>query len=283
MEELKITTTKKEETPMKKNACSICLLILTLLFPVISTAAQPLDRGGVVFTFDDGAASLFTKAYPIMHKYGIEGTAFVVGNWMGETNSFGTITFAQARTLQWNGWEIANHTDAHVHFCSMDDASIIASLVNNEKLLNNQSIEMSPGLAPPYGESYNQACPGLYTRMAMILEPLGFLYSRRAWTEDTPLNDPVTFDYYGINVLSIKNNVTSATVRSWIDKAISQKKVLVLVIHNVATIATDTYDTSVMTLENIAWYVDNKRSTGMLDVMTLQKASQKLEYHQNQQ
>lgn len=266
---------------MKRNVCSICLLILALL-PGILVAAQPLDRGGVVITFDDGMTSLFTNAYPIMHKYGLEGTAFVVGNWMGETNNFGTITFAQARTLQWNGWEIANHTDRHVHFCYMDDASNIASLVNNENILYSESVVMSPGLAPPYGESYDDACPGLYTRMATILGQLGYEYSRRAWTEDTPLNDPFTFDRWGINVLSIKKNVTYATVSSWINGAISQKKILVLVIHNVTAIPVDTYDMSVATLGSIASYINSKRSAKQLDVMTLQMATRKLEYYQNQ-
>ena len=267
---------------MKKNACRICLLILVLLFPGMLVAAQPLDRGGVVFTFDDGAASLFTKAYPIMHKYGIEGTAFIVGNWMDQIDNSENITFAQARTLQWNGWEIANHTDAHVHFYNMDDASIIASLVNNENILYNESVVMSPGLAPPYGESYDDACPGLYARMATILDSLGYEYSRRAWTESTPLNDPVTFDRWGINVLSIKSNVTYATVKYWMDQADIQRKILVLVIHNVAVVPTDIYDTSTATLESIAKYANNKRSAGKLDVMTLQMATRKLDYYKNQ-
>ncbi len=264
---------------MKTIASIICLLILAL-FPLgISTASQSLDRGGVVITFDDGMKSLFADAYPIMRKYGLEGTAFVVGNWTG---SFENITFAQARTLQWNGWEIANHTDGHVHFCNMNETSIVESLTRNEDIFYKESVEISPGLAPPYGESYNDACPGLYTRMATILANLEYEYSRRAWTESTPLNDPVTFDRWGINVLSVKNNVSYSTVVSWINQAISQKKILVLVIHNVATIATDTYDTSVMTLENIAWYIDNKRSTGQLDVMTLHMATRKLDYFQKQ-
>lgn len=64
-------------------------------------------RGYVSFTFDDGFENVFTKAKPVMDKYGYAGTCFVIADIIGNA---GYMSHAQLRALERQGWEVAAHS-----------------------------------------------------------------------------------------------------------------------------------------------------------------------------
>lgn len=76
----------------------------------------------IVLTFDDGRNDNYNYAYPIMKKYGIQGTVycttgFIDKTWTKKEDWYSAeqgLTINQMCELKENGWEIAIHGDKHI-------------------------------------------------------------------------------------------------------------------------------------------------------------------------
>jgi peptidoglycan/xylan/chitin deacetylase (PgdA/CDA1 family) len=81
----------------------------------VSSASLPFNisnQGFVSLTFDDGYASAYSRAIPILDAAGIKSTFYTITNLVGDTVD-GYVTQAQLQTLYKNGHEIGNHTRTH--------------------------------------------------------------------------------------------------------------------------------------------------------------------------
>jgi hypothetical protein len=70
------------------------------------------NRAKVLLTFDDGLASQYTTAKPILDAYGYKATCYVVPQLFGGTSvaySAPLMTYDQADDLYASGWDICNH------------------------------------------------------------------------------------------------------------------------------------------------------------------------------
>ena len=74
------------------------------------TAGTPLPPRPVVITFDDGYADNYYTALPIMKKYGMRATVFVVTDFLGERPY---MTWDELKALRAAGTEIGSHTLHH--------------------------------------------------------------------------------------------------------------------------------------------------------------------------
>ena len=70
----------------------------------------PLPENPVVMTFDDGYADAFAFAMPILQRFGMVGTFFIVPNYM---DAPGYLTWGQAGAMLGAGMEIENHSMNH--------------------------------------------------------------------------------------------------------------------------------------------------------------------------
>ncbi|WP_438748429.1 polysaccharide deacetylase family protein [Pararhizobium sp. O133] len=82
------------------------------------------DRPRIVLGFDDGFVSQYATAYPYMASKGMVGTIYAVQDLNGTANY---MTLANAQEMYAAGWDIANHTKAHLGFASKVPAGICAS------------------------------------------------------------------------------------------------------------------------------------------------------------
>ncbi len=64
----------------------------------------------VVFTFDDGGESFYTKAAPILEKYGRKGVFFIAANYIGTS---GFLSKEQIAELSRRGHVIGSHSCSH--------------------------------------------------------------------------------------------------------------------------------------------------------------------------
>lgn len=64
----------------------------------------------VVFSFDDGGVSFYTKAAPILERYGFKGVFFISTGYIGTP---GFLTEEQIKDLAERGHEIGSHTHTH--------------------------------------------------------------------------------------------------------------------------------------------------------------------------
>lgn len=106
------------------------------------TALADLMRSGgeipqrpVVITFDDGNLDVFDYAFPIMKKYGLVGTFYIVENYIDSDEMIST---DQVKQLIQNGWEIGLHSRTHAHLTAegvdLADEIRLAKLDMEEKL-----------------------------------------------------------------------------------------------------------------------------------------------------
>ncbi len=80
-----------------------------LLAKAINEGAE-LPTRPIILTFDDGSATVYTTALPIMQKYGFTGTAYIIYNYMWIP---GYMNADQVGALYAAGWEIGSHGNSH--------------------------------------------------------------------------------------------------------------------------------------------------------------------------
>lgn len=92
---------------------------------IVNTNIQrlPFDNGKIVFTFDGGLASCFTKAYPLFLQHGCSGTFYITINQVGVA---GYVTWSQLQTMFTNGMDLECHTNTHTGMTTLTEAQVYA-------------------------------------------------------------------------------------------------------------------------------------------------------------
>lgn len=84
-------------------------LTLDQLYSVL-TGEAPLPPRPVVFTFDDGYASAYSKAFPLLRRHGFTGVFFIYTNGVGAADR---VTWDELREMKAAGMEIEAHSASH--------------------------------------------------------------------------------------------------------------------------------------------------------------------------
>jgi peptidoglycan/xylan/chitin deacetylase (PgdA/CDA1 family) len=71
---------------------------------------QALPARPIILTFDDGYDDNYTYAYPILRRYGLQGTFFIITGLVGRP---GYLTWEQAREMRRGGMSLESHTCTH--------------------------------------------------------------------------------------------------------------------------------------------------------------------------
>jgi peptidoglycan/xylan/chitin deacetylase (PgdA/CDA1 family) len=122
---------------------------------------EPPPPQTVVFTFDDGYASVHGHALPILRSHGFTATVFPVTAHLGGTNRWdegraGTPTLRlmdrrQLETLVAAGWEIGGHTHTHRVMPRLTDTEIVDELARSNEILADIAGETVQSFAYPFG------------------------------------------------------------------------------------------------------------------------------------
>lgn len=104
----------------------------------------------VSITFDDGNEEDFTIFWPMLKKYNLRGTFYVITDQIGLK---GKLTFEQLNILYKNGNEIGSHTHTHPRLTRLDDKRVEFELRKSKEVL----AEFNPRtLAYPDGDYDNR-------------------------------------------------------------------------------------------------------------------------------
>lgn len=115
----------------------------------------PLPSKPVVLTFDDGYRDFYTDAYPILKKYHIHATAYVVPGFLDMPNYMFTY---QIRNIVNEGLvEIGAHTVHHVWLKDMSYDEAAKEIEDSKKMLENEFAIRVVSFAYPYGAFDKQA------------------------------------------------------------------------------------------------------------------------------
>jgi peptidoglycan/xylan/chitin deacetylase (PgdA/CDA1 family) len=71
---------------------------------------EALPARPIILTFDDGYDDSYTYAYPILRRYGLQGTFFIITSFVGRP---GYLTWEQAREMRRGGMSLESHTCTH--------------------------------------------------------------------------------------------------------------------------------------------------------------------------
>jgi peptidoglycan/xylan/chitin deacetylase (PgdA/CDA1 family) len=199
------------------------------------TPAQ-LSRGLVSLTFDDGWLDQYTNGVPLLDKYNMDATFYLLTNTIDFDDY---MTKAQMGDLAKHGHEIASHTVSHPHLPTLSAAAMDGELKNSQQTLRQwYGSTVAKNFATPYGE-YNAAV------LAGIKK-----YYRSHRSTDEGFNTKDDTDVFNVKVQNILNTTTPAQVGAWVDQAVRDKSWLVIVYHEVGTgLADPTYSVTPTNLE----------------------------------
>jgi len=74
----------------------------------------------IALTFDDGYEDAYSTALPIMQRYGMRGTFYIVNNFVGQP---GYMTWEQLAAMRDAGMELGAHTVSHLNLTTLDQAT----------------------------------------------------------------------------------------------------------------------------------------------------------------
>jgi peptidoglycan/xylan/chitin deacetylase (PgdA/CDA1 family) len=125
----------------------------------------PFPAHSVVLTFDDGYASVYDTAFPLLQKYGMTATVFLRAN--AETTRFANVPFPsmngramlswrQVRELCHYGIEIGAHTLSHPDLTRLAVSQARDEIVRSKEIIQDILGAPVTSFAYPFGR-YNQA------------------------------------------------------------------------------------------------------------------------------
>lgn len=98
-------------------------------------ANKKIPAKTVVLTFDDGYASFYQQAWPIMKEFAFTGTVYVVTELLDRSNY---LTWEEIKTLTKAGIEIGSHTKQHLDLKVSSNEDQKLEIGNSKKLLEEK-------------------------------------------------------------------------------------------------------------------------------------------------
>ncbi|HMH31063.1 MAG TPA: Ig-like domain-containing protein [Methylomirabilota bacterium] len=188
----------------------------------------PLNRGLVSVTFDDGWANQYTNALPLLGKYGLPATFYIISDELTDQPDY--MSAAQVKNLSTAGHEIGSHSVTHPDLTTVSQANLIKEMSQSQTVLQNLVGKPVTDFAYPFG-AYNANTIAV-----------GKQYYQSQRTVNGGFNTKDNFDLTTLKIYEVDSNISQAQVKGWIDAAIAQKSWLVLVYHETATTPTDPTD-----------------------------------------
>lgn len=121
---------------------------------------QPLSCS-LAITFDDGYADNFEYAAPVLERYRLPATFFVVSDWMGTQTvawwdrarhqAQSWMTWDQVRDLQARGFEIGAHTRTHIDLGAAREPEAREEIAGSRRRLEEELGAKVQSFAYPYG------------------------------------------------------------------------------------------------------------------------------------
>ncbi len=124
------------------------------LYEAISHLA-PLPPRPVILTFDDGYRDFYTDAWPLLKKYQVKATTFVVADFLDKPNYMSTWQLAEIATDSAQLVTIGSHTLHHVALTAASKDKDIAEITQSKAVLEKEFHQPVTVFAYPYG-SFNK-------------------------------------------------------------------------------------------------------------------------------
>lgn len=209
-------------------------------------ASSLFNQGMVSINFDDGWTTAYQNGIPLLNKYGIKSTNYIITSAIGDTVN-GYMTLSQILDLQSQGHEIESHSITHPDLTTLTQAQATNEIEGSKTALESLGVNPVTSFDYPYG-AWNAS-------VEQLVKNAGYLGARTAdnYEQDIGFNY-FTDDPYALKTEVIQNVTPFATVKQWIDQAVANKTWLILVFHKVDS-SGEQYSTTLDNLNQIASYL----------------------------
>jgi peptidoglycan/xylan/chitin deacetylase (PgdA/CDA1 family) len=186
---------------------------------------QPL----ISVTFDDGWETTYNQAMPLLQKYGIHTTQYILSGTESESDY---LSWSQIDAMHKDGEEIACHTITHPDLRTISNADIMMQLTGCDKTLSDRYGKITD-FASPYG-----------SQDARTIGQIKKVFSSQRNTNGDPSNgvtqvdvntsggyDGKGFDKYNIIGVTIRRETTIAEIQALISFAEQNNGWVVITYH----------------------------------------------------
>jgi peptidoglycan/xylan/chitin deacetylase (PgdA/CDA1 family) len=216
------------------------------------------SRPKCLFHFDDGYATVYTTALPLMRKYNFKGTTYVNSSFVETNGSY--LTLAQLNDLHNNyGWDIGNHTKTHFHMDQQTTATNEAEVdATNTYLISRGFTRRNEHkhFVYPYGD-YSQA-------VMDVLATRGILTARNtltARTQANSLDNNLQLNWQGLTVGD------AAAAMAAVDRTIADGGCIMFGFHSIVAVPGQSYEWDTASFTTLTDYIAKKAN--LIDVVTI--------------
>lgn len=105
----------------------------------------------MLITFDDGYTDNYENAFPILQKYGLRATIFIIPAFVGKS---GYMTWDELKEMEENGITMQSHTLNHIALEELPDDGLRVELLNSKRIMEEKLGHAVDFVAYPTG-TYN--------------------------------------------------------------------------------------------------------------------------------
>lgn len=181
---------------------------------------QPL----ITITFDDGHQSIYKEALPLLQKYGIRTTQYVL---TGTSEHQDYVSWEQITDMKKNGHEIGCHTIDHSDLTTLDEAGVDRQLRECKDELTKRYGSI-PNFASPYGATDAKSMAGIRKYFSSHRNTNG---DPKNGVEHHDVNLASGFDRYNIIGVTLRSDTKLSEIKALVEYARANNGWLVLTYH----------------------------------------------------
>lgn len=190
---------------------------------------RPFGQPIITVTFDDGWESIYTDGLPLLQKYGIPTTQYVMSGYFDNGEY---MTMDQIKSLQGAGHEISCHTIDHSDLTKLPAAAVEQQLQHCRQTFEPALGRPVRHFASPYGSDSPATIEAIKRHYATQRNTEGDIIKTVA--DDKDVNLAANFDRYHIVAVTLRRDTTVQQLQQAIDYAVKHNGWLVLNYHDVS-------------------------------------------------
>jgi peptidoglycan/xylan/chitin deacetylase (PgdA/CDA1 family) len=189
---------------------------------------RPFEEPLITVTFDDGWETVYTESMPILQKYGIPTTQYVLSD-VDKDHSY--LSFAQMKVIEQGGHEIACHTETHPDLTTLKHSDLLEQLNGCKTTLKQKLGVDAREFAAPYGHNNAETIAAIKDTFRSSRNTNGDITTNQA--DDQDVNVKESFNPYDITAITLRGDTTVAQLQAAIDYTVQHNGWLVLNYHQV--------------------------------------------------